>query len=44
MVHYKSVKVTINTLRLMKIIINMVMRYHIFPDSIISDRGVIFIC
>ena len=39
---YKPVKVTIDTPRLAKKIINMVMRYHSLSDSIISDRRAIF--
>ena len=36
--HYKPVKVTINTPGLAKIIINIVIRYYGFPDSIISNQ------
>ena len=37
MVHYEPVKVTIDTPRLAKVIIDMVVRHHGPPDSIISD-------
>ena len=42
MVHYEPVKVTIVAPGLAEIIINVVVRYHGLPDSIISDRGAIF--
>ena len=42
MVYYELVKVTIDTLRLAEVIISMVMQYHCFLDSIISDRKAIF--
>ena len=42
MVHYESVKVTINTSGLTEVIIDVVVRYHSLPDSIISDCGAIF--
>ena len=42
MVYYKPVKVIIDTLKLAKIIIDVVVQYHNLPDSIISDQGVIF--
>ena len=42
MVHYEPVKVTINAPELAEIIINVVVRHHGLPDSIISDRGAIF--
>lgn len=41
-VDYKPVKVTIYTLRVAKVIINMVMQYHGFLNSIISDCRAIF--
>ena len=41
-VHYKPVKVTINTLGLAEVIINVVVRHHGLPDSIIRDQGAIF--
>ena len=43
MVHYEPVKIIIDAPRLAEVIINIVVRYHGFPDSIISDRGAIFI-
>ena len=42
MVHYKLVKVTIDALDLTEIMIDMVVRHHGLPDSIISDRRAIF--
>ena len=42
MVHYKPVKVTINTPGLAEVIIDVVVQYHGIPDSIICDRGAIF--
>ena len=41
-VYYKLVKVIINALRLAEVIINMMVQYHDFPDSIISNCGAIF--
>ena len=42
MVHYKPVKVTINAPDLAKVIINVVVRHHSLPDSIITDLGSFF--
>ena len=42
MVYYKSVKVTIDAPRLAEVIIDVMVRYHGLPDSIISDREAIF--
>ncbi len=42
MVHYKPVKVTINAPGLAEVIINMVMRRHGLPESIMTDRGSLF--
>ena len=42
MVHYEPVKVTINAPGLAEVIIDMVVRHHGLPNSIISDRGAIF--
>ncbi len=42
MVHYEPVKVTINAPGLAKVIIDLVVRHHGFPDSIVSDRGSVF--
>ena len=42
MVHYKPVKVTINALGLAKAIINVVIRHHGLPDSIVTDRELLF--
>ena len=41
-VHYKPVKITINTPGLAKIIIDVVVRHHGFPDSIVTNRGSLF--
>ena len=40
-VHYEPVKVTINTLGLAEVIIDVVVQHHGLPNSIISDRGAI---
>ena len=42
MVHYKPVKVTINALGLAKVIIDMVVWHHGLPNSIVTDRGLVF--
>ena len=42
MVHYKPVKVTIDAPRLAEVIIDVVVRHHDLPNSILSDRGAIF--
>ena len=42
MVHYKPVKITINTLELAEVIIDMVVRYHGLLDFIISDQRALF--
>ncbi len=42
MVHYEPVKVTIDALGLAEAIINIVVRHHCLPDSIVTDRGSIF--
>ena len=41
-VYDKSVKVTIDIPSLVEIIINVVVRHHILPDSIITDRELLF--
>ena len=43
MVHYKPVKITIDTSGLAKVIINMVVCQHSFPDSIVTNQGSLFI-
>ena len=40
--YYKLVKITINFIGLIKIIINMVVQYHSFFNSIISNQKTIF--
>lgn len=42
MVHYKPVQVTIDAPGLVKVIIDVIMRHHGLPDSIISNRGPVF--
>ena len=42
MVHYEPVKVTIDTPGLAEVIIDVVVRHYGLPDSIINDRGAIF--
>ena len=41
-VYYKPVKVTINTLKLAEFILDMVVWHHGLPDSIVTDRGLLF--
>ena len=41
-VHYEPIKVTINAPRLAEVIMDVVIRHHGLPDSIISERGAIF--
>ncbi len=41
-VHYKPVKVTIDVPGLAKVIINMVVRHHGVPKSIVTDQGLLF--
>ena len=43
MVHYKSVKVTIDASRLAKVMLDVVVWYHGLSDSIVTDRGSFFI-
>ena len=38
MVHYKPVKITINALSLAEVIINVVVRHHGLPNSIVTDQ------
>ena len=42
MVHYEPVKVTIDASRPAEVIIDVVVRHHSLPNSIISDWGAIF--
>ena len=39
MVHYELVKVIIDTPGLAKVIIDVIVRHHGLPDSILIDRG-----
>ncbi len=41
-VHYKLVKVIINALGLAKVIIDIAVRHHGVPESIVTDRGSLF--
>ena len=43
MVHYKPVKININASGLAKVIIDVVVRHHGLPDSIVTNRGSFFI-
>ena len=43
MVHYEPEKITINALGLAEVIIDMVVCHHGLPDSIVTDRGSLFI-
>ena len=43
MVHYEPVKVTIDAAGLAEVILDMVVRHHGLPDSIMTDRGSLFI-
>ena len=42
MVHYEPVKITIDAPGLAEVIINVVVRHHGLPDSIVTDRGSLF--
>ena len=42
MVHYEPVKVTIDAPGLAKVIINVVVRHHGLPDSIVTNWGSLF--
>ena len=42
-VYYKLTKITINTLGLAEVIINMIIKYHGLFDSIVTNRGFLFI-
>ena len=42
MVHYEPVKITINAPGLAEVILDVVVRHHGLPDSIVSDRGSLF--
>ena len=42
MVHYKSVKITIDAPGFAEVIINIVVRHHGLPDLIMTDRGSLF--
>ena len=42
MVHYKPIQRTITTPALAEVILNIVIRHHNLPDSIVSNRGSVF--
>ena len=42
MVYYKPTKITIDAQGLAEVIIDVVVRYHNLPDSIVTDRGSLF--
>ncbi len=42
MVHYEPVKVTIDASDIAEVIIDVIVRHHGLPDSIISNRGSVF--
>lgn len=42
MVHYEPVKITSDAPGLAEVIIDVVVKHHGLPDSIVSDRGSIF--
>ena len=42
MVHYEPVKVTIDVSGLAEVILDVVVRHHGLPDSIVTDRGAFF--
>ena len=42
MVYYEPIKITINAPGLAEVIIDVVVRYHGLPDSIVTDRGSLF--
>ena len=42
MIHYASVKITIDISGLAKVIIDVVMRHYKIPESIVTDRGLFF--
>ena len=42
MVHYEPIKITINALGLTEIIIDVVIRHHGLPNSIVTDKNSLF--
>ncbi len=42
MVYYKPVRVTIDALGLAEVILDVVVRHHGLPDSIVNDWGLVF--
>ena len=43
MLHYKAVLTTLTAEQLAKVLIEVVIKYHGLPDSIVTDRGSLFI-
>ena len=43
MVYYEPVKVTIDALGFVEVIINIVVRHHDLPNSIVTNQGLLFI-
>ena len=43
MVHYELVKVIIDAPGLVEVIIDVVVRHHGLPDSIVTNQGLLFI-
>ena len=42
MVYYKPVKITIGALGLAEVIIDVVVRHYDLPNSIVTNRGLLF--
>ena len=42
MVYYELVKITIDAPRLAKVILDVVVRHHELPDSIVTDKSLLF--
>lgn len=43
MINYKPIKITIDALGFTKIIINVIIRHHCLPNSLVSNCGTVFI-
>lgn len=42
MVYYKPVKITLDALGLAEVLLDVVLQYHGLPDSIMTDKGLLF--
>ena len=42
MIHYELVKVTINALKLAGVILDVVVQHYSLPNSIVSNKGLLF--